>query len=486
MPKKKIKQTGTGNIALSGIKNSEITVIIGVSHEYNELLEKLETQEKLLSLTPENDTIERQKISKKIEAIKITIEEFKRDVIKLAEQFQRAEIESPQVINVRLNNAKRLFLEGKFRDARAVFDTERDQMRDEKSRLLVKRDEYKTDILPRLKNLANEYFIHALLAQLDYSNKNWFKEARQHFEDSIETYPTKYNVFEYAYFLWRHNHVKDSEKYWQQFLTDFAAEISLPEKARALNNLGLLQWDSNEYQRGLDYCEEAYGIYTILLKDGPSIYLSERAGTLNNIAMFHGELGEHSKAEKEYEEVLRTYSKLNEDTPSDHRLFEIGKISGNLGSIYTDTKKYRKALAALKKSLAIYKQVTGKFDVLFYVATSLHNLGRLHHIQKKYKESIEAYETALEIRMKLAEYNPMVYIPEGACTLSNLAYIYTQVPDKEKSIEYALKTLLVLLPIYEQVPFTQGYMRNALNVLNGWGLSHDEIDQMLAEAATAE
>ncbi len=152
--KNKIDQTGSGNIALSDIHDSEINIIIGKSPEYNELLEKLATQKKLLSRTPEEETEERLEISKKINTITDAIEQFKRDVLKLAEQFNRIEINTD-----RLQCAKEFFERGKFSEARAVFDTERKPMRDEKSLLVAKRDDYKTDTLPKLKSLAEQFFI---------------------------------------------------------------------------------------------------------------------------------------------------------------------------------------------------------------------------------------------------------------------------------------------------------------------------------------
>jgi hypothetical protein len=87
-------------------------------------------------------------------------------------------------------------------------------------------------------------------------------------------------------------------------------------------------------------------------------------------------------------------------------------------------------------------------EILFYIATSLHNLGLLYCAKQDYEKGIEAYESALSIRMDLANNNPSVYLPEASCTLANLSFVYFKdAPNREKSIEYALETIIVLLPI---------------------------------------
>jgi tetratricopeptide (TPR) repeat protein len=380
-----------------------------------------------------------------------------------------------------LRRAKEFFDKGEFGEARAVLETELEQMQDEQTWLLVKRDEYETDILPKLKSNAEQFFFLALLTQLNKADANWFADTCEYYERSIKSYPTKNNVFHYAVFSWQHNRVAEAEKYYQKYLSDFASEISFAEKAGALNNLGLLHWDSNEYTKGLAECEEALSLYKNLSKGDPSTYLPEVAGTLNNIAMFHGELNESSKSLKEYKEALGIYRGLSENISSDY-LFDVAKILSNLGSINTQRKNYKKALAELEESIRIFKQLAKlhSSEYPFYIATSLHNLGVLHGAKKDYEKAIEAYEEALSIRMNSAKTNPSVYLPEASCTLSNLSFLYIKyVPNREKSIEYALETIAVLLPIYEQVPFTQRYLQTAINVLKGWDLSDEEIENMI-------
>src|SRR5688572_18041458 len=76
-------------------------------------------------------------------------------------------------------------------------------------------------------------------------------------------------------------------------------------------------------------------------------------------------------------------------------------------------------------------------------------------------------------------------IAEASCTLSNLAfYFHTYDPNPEKSIEYALDTIAVLLPIVEDVPFTQQYLQTAIGVAKRWVLSAKDIDRLILKKIT--
>ncbi|HEY0765922.1 MAG TPA: tetratricopeptide repeat protein [Pyrinomonadaceae bacterium] len=475
----KIIQTGSGNLAFTDVTDSEFNIFIGKNYQYNELLEQLRTQEKLLSLTPETEEAERLAISQKIAQLKNLIDQFKRDVLGLAQQFNRTPINTE-----RLQRAKEFFDKGEFGEARAVLETELEQMQDEQTRLLIKREEFESDTLPKLRSNGEQFFILGLLTQLDYSNPNWFSDTRRYFEQSIKSYATKDNVFHYAVFLWKHNWVNEAEKYYGKYLTDFERELSLEERASALNNLGLLHWDSNEYEKGLAECLEALEIFKTLSKADEETYLPQVAGGLNNVAMFYGELNDNRKALQGYDEALKVYRRLAKKDLV--YLFDVAKLLSNVGSINTERKAYKKAFAQFTESLAILKALskTKLPDIPFYVATALHNLGRLYFHMEDYGSAAKSYEKALTIRLDLAKANPGVYLPEASCTLSNLAFFYFKaVPDKEKSVDYALETIKVILPLYEQVPFTQPYFHTAIKVLTGWGMSSEEIEKLI-EART--
>lgn len=476
MAKNLINQAGTGNLAFADIHDSAFNIFLGKSTQYKELIDQLTVIEKLLSRTPECNVEERTEISQKIAQQKQLIDQFKIDVLQLAEQFSRAEINTE-----RLYRAKELFESGEFGKAREVLENEVNKIEDEQRQLLVKRDEYANEIIPKLKNNAEQFFILGMLTQLDHSIPTWFVKACDYFERSIKSFAAKESVFYYAVFSWKHNKVAEAEKYYQMYLQDFASEISLIDRAAALNNLGLLHWDSNEFKKGLRECEEALEIYKKLSKSDPALHLSEVAGILNNMAMLRSELGESTKAREEYEEVLRVYRRLARKDPSQYQ-FEIATTLSNLGSMNCDGKRRKAGLKQLREALRILNELSNKrsLNYSFYVATAFHNLGRVYSAGKNYKKAVKAYEEALAIRMKAAATNPSVYLPEASCTLSSLAWLYARaIEDREKSIKYALETIKILAPIYLKVPFTQRYLEIALSVLKHWGVANEEIERLI-------
>ena len=204
-----INQPGSFNIALQDIKDStvQITQLLGRSTQYQDMLDQLEILEKLFARTPETEADERLELSQRINEQKQFIDQFKRDVLQLAEQFNRIEIDTD-----RLRRAKEFFDKGEFGEARAVLETELEQLQDEQTRLLVKREEYEIETLPKLKTNSDEFLILALSTPSHYANPNWFAATCEYFERSIKSYGNEENVFQYALFLQQHNKFNEAEK----------------------------------------------------------------------------------------------------------------------------------------------------------------------------------------------------------------------------------------------------------------------------------
>jgi hypothetical protein len=232
-----LSQDGIGNIGLQNISNSnvDITQILGKSFEYQNLCEQLETHEKLFALIPEDDLGERLKVSKKVNQFKDLIRQFKEDVLRLAEQFEKIEINSE-----RIKQAKEFFDKGEIGEARAILEADIEQMNDDHLYLIYRREKFENEILPQLKNNSDEFYILALSKQTDYADADWFANTCTYFEKSIAAFPVKKNVFQYALFLQNHNQFSKAESYYQKYLTDFSDSIDLSDRAMTLNNLGNL------------------------------------------------------------------------------------------------------------------------------------------------------------------------------------------------------------------------------------------------------
>src|SRR5262249_15011350 len=147
-------QQGIGNIGLQDVNNSSvnITQILGKSAEHKDLLNQLETKRELLAYVPEDKTEKRLKISQDIAQFEAQIEQFKQDVLRLAQEFNRIEINTD-----RLRRAKAHFEQGEIAAARAVFESEHEQMQDENNRLVREKTRYEQGVSPQLKQSSEEF-----------------------------------------------------------------------------------------------------------------------------------------------------------------------------------------------------------------------------------------------------------------------------------------------------------------------------------------
>jgi tetratricopeptide (TPR) repeat protein len=322
------------NINIQGNEDTqvEVRIVLDKSVQYKDLLDQLKTQEKLFALIPETEIEDRLAISKKVNDLKDLIEQFKHDVLQLAQGFQNVEINTD-----RLKRAKAYFDKGEFGEARAVFETELEEMQDNQTRLLEEKKRFETETLPKLKHNSEEFYILALSTRSDYTNPNRFADTCRYFELSIESEATKDNLFRYAYFLREHNQFPKAVNYYNQYLNKFANELSLKEKATTLNNLAILHENQNEYEKALKEYEEALEIRRNLAKDNPQTYLPNVATTLNNLAILHWYQKEYEKASKEFKEALKIRRNLAKDNPQTY-LFDVAKTLNNLAILHINQK----------------------------------------------------------------------------------------------------------------------------------------------------
>jgi tetratricopeptide (TPR) repeat protein len=107
---------------------------------------------------------------------------------------------------------------------------------------------------------------------------------------------------------------------------------------------------------------------------------------------------------------------------------------------------------------------------LSYVAKTLNNLAVLHSDKNEFTTAENEYKEALDITKKLANSNSDVYFPDVAMTAVNFSYFYLQyTPNKEKSLDLAAAALLVACSFLEVLPVTKQYFNAALQIFEAWG-----------------
>ena len=299
-----IDVTGSGNFIASGVSNSTInaSIVIGKSGEYRELEDKLNTLQKLFDRTPENEAHERLELSEKIARQKTFIESFKRDVLTLAETFDKIELNTE-----RLQKAKEHFEKGEITEARVLLEDAEEERSDFVTQALGKQKEYEEKILPGLQNAASEYLILAQTTALNYESPNRYDDTRRYYEQSIAAVAFVENLFNYAYFLAENAQSHLAEPYYKRVLDAFGSELSIENYTATLNNLANLHRARNEFEAAESEYKEALGLYRELAEKNPQAYLPDVAMTLNNLAILHSDRNEFEAAEIEYTEALEIY-----------------------------------------------------------------------------------------------------------------------------------------------------------------------------------
>ena len=512
------------NINIQGNEDThvDVNILLGKSPQYHDLLDQLNTHQKLFDRTPEDEMEERLEISKKINDLKDLIEQFKKDILQLAQAFQNIEINTD-----RLRRAKEFFDQGEFGEARAVFEMEIEQMQNEKKWLLEQKNRFENDILPKLKHNSEEFFLFANVTQIDYQNPNRYKDVCNYYISSIESYPNKSNVFQFAFFLQKNNQFKEAENYYYQLLNTPNFMLSEIDKASTLNNLGGSHWKLYEYDKTLNEIKEALKIYRNLEKNNPKNYLSEIAAALNNLGLLHSDQNNHEEALIEFKEALQIRRSLAE-IDSNTYLPYVALVLNNLAQLHWRLKNYDDAMKELNEALQI-RRIIAEVEPHLYLpdlAQTLTNLAVLLQTLKNHDKALENYEEALKIRRDLAEANPNAYLNDVAITLNNLGALHAEkkefneaflkfeeaaeiyrklksqdfqtyfpsyamnlmnlaiffqqeVQQKEKSVKYSIESMSILLPFIEHVPFVQEYYVKVWIVLLNWGLSDEEIDSLI-------
>ncbi|WP_157204952.1 tetratricopeptide repeat protein, partial [Methylomonas methanica] len=179
------------------------------SADYQALNAELEKVKQHIQSYPDDPSFK-----KELGVAQQNIEDFERDVLKLAEDFNKTPINTE-----RLRLAKQYFDTGDYKAARTILDAEgmnhdQNSLLDKKKRL----DTEKAELDEQLGNNATEFLLKAKLTAIDYSLPDRIAQTSSFFEKALKSARTPNNLFEYAYFLQENNQFKASELDYQEAL----------------------------------------------------------------------------------------------------------------------------------------------------------------------------------------------------------------------------------------------------------------------------
>ncbi len=470
-----LRQSGVGNIGLQDVRDStvNITQIPAKYEEYEELLNDLETQRDLLTYLPKDQIEKRLRTSQKVVELETRIEQFKKVVLQLAEGFSCIEINTD-----RLRRAKAHFDKGEIAAARAVFDSEHEQMQSENNRLVREKERYEKDTLSQLKHNADEYYLRALLERTAYDNPHWLEGTCEYFEHSINAQATEDNVFHYALFLQNHNRFQQAEAYYQKYLVEFVGDDDL-KRAKTLNNLAASLRSQDKLAEAETKYTEALDIYRKLASFNPDANLPNVATTLNNFGVLLYTNNKLAKAKTRLTEALEIRRKLAAAAVNQY-LPHVADTLNNLATTNIALDKLDEAADNYAEALKIYQArvADNLFVYLPNVAVILNNQAALLYKKCNLTEAVVKYADSLEIRRELASNNPAAYLPTVATTLNNLAVIHTEMNKLDELAkakdEYA-EALTINRHLASITPST--YLPSVAATLNNLALLHNKINE---------
>ena len=442
---------------------------------------------------PEDDDfrVELLEIDKKRGQKQADLETLKKEVLKLAEDFQRIPINTE-----RLRKAKAYFDKGEFAEARAVFNAEIEIMDKELAVLLVEKQNLSqktTENQEKLVDKANEFLLLARLTAMYFDSADRFEKTVVYYEKSLKAVRDVENLFAFAKFLQEHNQFERAQPLYEETLAMYRnlakvnPQIYLPDVAANLNNLALLQQDTNEFDKALANYKEALKIYRELEVANPQIYLPNVARTLNNLAVLQQCTNEFDKALANYEAALKIRRGLALANPQIY-LPAVAVTLNSLALLQQDTNEFDKALTNYEAALQIYTELTIANPQVYLpdMATMLSNLAILQQRTNKFGEALANCEEALKIRRRLAAANPQTYLHSVAVTLNNLAILQQRTNKFEEALANCEEALEIRRDLAAANP--QTYLPAVAMTLNNLATlqrNTNEFDKALVSSEAA-
>lgn len=203
-----------------------------------------------------------------------------------------------------------------------------------------------------------------------------------------------------------------------------------------LNTLGVLAYQTGDYELAGEYLEEARRF--LETNDGDALRL---ASTLNVLGLLHKRQGRYDEAIADYELAAKIYQ-----VESDGDDAALGRVFNNLGTVYHDMSRHEEAIPNFERALAIYETSVGPDHYL--TAGALGNLA----MARRLSGDLEGVEEQLRRVVRIMESDWGHDHPSVAINQSELARALTDLGKVEEA---------------------EALLKDSLNILrNTWGPDH--------------
>jgi tetratricopeptide (TPR) repeat protein len=198
------------------------------------------------------------------------------------------------------------------------------------------------------------------------------------------------------------------------------------EKALYYNQLGCIKDDQGDYEKAIEYYENALEMWAKILPSNHPLI----ATSFNNIGLVYKNMGHYSEALQLLEGGLKMSKKTRPPNDPDFAI-----SYNNIGEVYRNMGEYSKALSSYEKALEIWqKNLPPNHPNL---AVSYNNIGLMYNNMEEYSKALSFYEKAHEIKLRVLPPNH----PDLAISYNNIAGVYGYMGEYSKALSFYDKTL---------------------------------------------
>lgn len=440
------------------------------SAEYADFLKSISRLEKLVKYA-ETDQ-ERLDFSKELSQEQSNLESFRKDIIQLAQTFEKIEIDTEP-----LKQSKLHFEKGEFKEARAVLNAEKmslelDALLAQKGNLTQKAAQNENALIHK----ANEFLILAYLTFINFSLPDRFEQACKYFDLSLTAVRHEENLSLYASFLQENNQFLAAEKLFEEALIKYEQkgltnDNALENSGAVLNRLGISYIQTHKFKLAKAKFKKALKIYHDLSDKTLEQYKEQLADTLNNLGGLYQQRNKLSKAEKYYSDSLDIKRILYRQNPEKYSL-DLAIAISNLALVYSMAKEKELAKPCFEEALKIYYSFSQLNPMdLNRLVLFLNNYGEFYEWQKLYNEALPLLQKALDICRTLVISIPYVILPSMGMVLNNLANVTAKtgnLPKAQSLLEEALQNY-DFLSRHEPGGYSSNIAKASINLASIYG-----------------
>ena len=444
--------------------NIEIIRFIFNSEYYPSLEIKLnEKRKKLIHI---NDFKTRVKINEEIKILSEEIKIYKIDVL----------LNASLLIKVRstdkIEKVKDYFFRGEISTALKELNNEQIANESKQLQTLLRTSIKLEEVYERLVDNAFEFLMKGRLTILNLeinSSKDRYYKSIEFIEKGLisvkrsrKLKPQADYKFQYGLFLQNQNKFQKAIKLYQDSL-DLAKKLAGAEQkiissnsvsiANTLNNLAMVQKDSNKIEDAEESYLNALTIKESLSKVDPEIFEPSLMRTINNFASFYITIAEYGKALNLLNKRLRLCKNLSDKRPEKYLKYYAMTLH-NLGLVHKKENKLTAAEKYYYQALEIRRQLAenGSEESLLDLAMTIGNLANTYEELNNSKSAEKLHTESLQLFNTLAEKNPGKFGPDLAIACRSLAGSMIDRKDYISSEKFYLKAVKVLEPLAHEDP----------------------------------